>query len=75
MSVTWRSLSQTAHLPSNSRRSLRDPYAERHGVARTIAAVVVVLALAAVAWRFGWLDSLLPAGLQRGQPVVVVRPA
>jgi hypothetical protein len=34
-----------------------------------------VLALAAVAWRFGWLDSLLPAGLQRGQPVVVVRPA
>jgi len=69
------SLSQTAHLPSNSRRSLRDPYAERHGVARTIAAVVVVLALAAVAWRFGWLDSLLPAGLQRGQPVVVVRPA
>jgi hypothetical protein len=69
------SLSQTPHLPANSRRSLRDPYAEKHGVARTVAVVVVLLALAAVAWRFGWLDSLLPAGLQRGQPVVVVRPA
>jgi hypothetical protein len=69
------SLSQTPHLPANSRRSLRDPYAEKHGMARTVAVVVVLLALAAVAWRFGWLDSLLPAGLQRGQPVVVVRPA
>ncbi|HSU20738.1 MAG TPA: hypothetical protein VLK60_02500 [Variovorax sp.] len=69
------SLSQTPHLPPNSSRSLRDPYAERHGVARTVAVVVVLVALAAVAWRLGWLDTMLPAALQRGQPVVVVRPA
>ncbi|MES2533669.1 MAG: hypothetical protein V4636_21665 [Pseudomonadota bacterium] len=66
------SLSQTAHIPPQSRRMLNDPFAERHGTSRTLAVVVVVLALLALAWRMDWLDSRLPVSLRHSPPVAVV---
>lgn len=56
-----RSLSQTARVPLNARRSLVDPYADSHGL-RNALLVATVLALAILlAWRLHWLDGVLPA--------------
>lgn len=64
-----RSLSQTARVPLNARRSLVDPYADSHGL-RNALLVAIVLALAVLlAWRLHWLDGVLPADWR---PTVVV---
>lgn len=64
------SLSQTAHVPASARRLTRDPYAERSGWAGAAAAAVAVAAVAVLAWRMGWLDERLPAGLQQAPAAV-----
>ena len=64
------SLSQTARLPAHAHRALRDPFAETHGTATLIAALVFLAALAVLAWRMGWVDAHLPATLQRTPPTV-----
>lgn len=64
------SLSQTARLPAHAHRALRDPFAETHGTATLIAGLVFVAALAVLAWRMGWVDARLPAGMQRTPPAV-----
>ncbi len=57
-------LSQTARVPPGARRALApDPYRERHGAVGAAAAAVLVLALAALAWRMDWLDERLPVAL------------
>lgn len=66
------SLSQVARIPPNSRRMLNDPFAERHGTSRTLAASAVVLVLLVFAWRMDWLDSRLPVALRHAPPVAVV---
>ena len=68
------SLSQTAHIPANSRRLLNDPFAERNGKVGVVAGAVIVVALAVLSWRMNWLDGYLPLGLQR-TPAAVVAPA
>jgi hypothetical protein len=60
------SLSQTARLPGDARRQLRDPYAPRRGPVYAWTVVLVVLVLAFAAWRLGWLEALLPAAQGRG---------
>lgn len=69
------SLSQTARLPAHAHRALRDPFAETHGTALLIATLVVLAALAALAWRMGWIDARLPAALQRTPPAVTAPAA
>ncbi|MDP9899238.1 hypothetical protein [Variovorax ginsengisoli] len=69
------SLSQTAHIPPNSRRLLNDPFAERHGKAGVIAAAVLIVALAVLAWRMNWLDGYLPVRLQHTPSALVVPAA
>jgi hypothetical protein len=49
------SLSQTAHLPARSKRTIRDPYAEGNRTGFWLCALVLVLALAVLAWRMGWV--------------------
>ena len=51
------SLSQTAKLPSHSKRTIRDPYAESNGTAVWILALVAITSLAVLAWRMGWVGS------------------
>lgn len=66
------SLSQTARVPLNARRSLVDPYADSHGL-RNALLVAAVLALAALlAWRLHWFDDMLPANWR---PAVAVAGA
>ncbi|MGJ7581347.1 hypothetical protein ACSFA3_14275 [Variovorax sp. RHLX14] len=49
------SLSQTAQLPANSKRTVRDPYAESNGTAIWLLVLVSMAAFAVLAWRMGWL--------------------
>lgn len=51
------SLSRSAHLPAQARLSRKDPFAEKHTAAQLVAAGLVLLALAALAWRAGWLAA------------------
>ncbi|RZI96744.1 MAG: hypothetical protein EOP78_03475 [Variovorax sp.] len=69
------SLSQTARLPRHASRVLRDPYAERHGWSGAFAILVLVAAMAVLAWRMDWLDDQLPARLQHTPPAPTVQPA
>ena len=64
------SLSQTAHIPAQSRRLLNDPFAERHGISRTVALAAMVFALALLGWRMNWLDPHLPQALRHAPPAV-----
>ena len=63
------SLSQVAHVPATARRMTRDPFADRNGFAGAAAAVVLVAAVAVLAWRMDWLDPRLPAALQHAPEV------
>ncbi len=56
-----RLLSQTAHIPLNAKRTLRDPYADRNGARYTFSAAVAVLILVAAVWRLGLANAWLPA--------------
>lgn len=58
------SLSKTAQIPRHAMRVLRDPYAERGGVAGALAALALVAAVAVLAWRLDLLDGRLPPALQ-----------
>jgi multisubunit Na+/H+ antiporter MnhC subunit len=49
------SLSQTARLPAHAKRTIRDPYAENKSTALLLTALVIVAAVAVLAWRMGWL--------------------
>jgi len=62
------SLSEEAKLPPGASRK-PDPYAERHGTAWTVGAIVLVVALLGLGWRMGWLNGVLPEALQHGAAV------
>lgn len=53
------SLSQTATVPANAKRTLHDPYADNHTM-RWVWLVLVVVLLLALSWCLGWADSVLP---------------
>lgn len=59
------SLSQTAKVPAKAKRMLKDPYEEKHGK-RWLLAIVLLVILAALAWRLGWVNSLLPQEMHYG---------
>lgn len=66
------SLSQTAKVPLNAKRSLADPYADSHGLRNTLCVLALVAAAVLLAWRMHWLDSVLPAGWQRAPAATAV---
>lgn len=69
------SLSQAAKVPLSAKRITRDPFADKH-TARWVWAAVALLVLAAVAWRYGWLNSVLPQSWQYGAAeTAVAQPA
>ncbi|CAN5728815.1 hypothetical protein BH11PSE13_BH11PSE13_27100 [soil metagenome] len=57
-------LSQTAHVPPGTERVLQDPDRDRQPGVGAIALLVLVIALAVLAWRMNWLDARLPMALQ-----------
>ena len=64
-------LSQTAKVPASARFAVKDdPYADRH-TGRWLGAAGGVLVLAALVWRLGWADGVLPASLHYGAPAPV----
>ncbi|WP_295855581.1 hypothetical protein [uncultured Xylophilus sp.] len=67
------SLSKIAQVPPGATALARDPFAERKGPAWLLGLVVVVVLLAAGAWRMGWLDRALPEPLRRSVPAPVVQ--
>lgn len=66
------SLSQIAKVPSVGLHRLNDPYADKHGKAYGLGIAALVLVVVGVAWRFEWLNPLLPASLQRASAVPAV---
>lgn len=62
------SLSQTAKVPLNAKRTMHDPYAVNYAKRWLWALLIVVLGLA-LAWGAGWLDKMLPASMQRMEVV------
>ena len=54
-------LTQLAHLPAGSARSLHDPYAQQARVWPWLLAVVVAVGLAWCAYQFGWFAGWAPA--------------
>ncbi|GAA4325711.1 hypothetical protein GCM10023144_08330 [Pigmentiphaga soli] len=69
------SLSQTAHVPDNAKRSLNDPFAESHGKAYTLWTLAIIVVLAVLAWRAGLLDPVLPASMRTTPPAAPAAPA
>ena len=59
------SLSQTAKVPVSAKRLLQDPYAQDNS-GPWVWGVVALLVLAVVAWRLGWVNSVLPVHLHYG---------
>lgn len=68
------SLSQTAKMPASAKRTMQDPYAESHGL-RWLIIVLAVVVLGVLAWRQGWLNSMLPAEMQYGHVAAEAAPA
>ena len=62
------SLSKTAFIPRCATRLLRDPYAERGGMAGAVAALALVAVVAVLAWQSNLLDRRLPPSLQHTSP-------
>ncbi|WP_120971276.1 hypothetical protein [Comamonas sp. lk] len=54
-----RSLSQTAKVPGNAKRSYADPYADTHGLRNALCVLGLVVIAALLAWRMHWLDGML----------------
>jgi hypothetical protein len=67
------SLSQTAKVPVSAQRMLNDPFADDHSK-RWIWGVLAAVVVAAVAWRWGWVDAVLPQAVQYGQVAQAVAP-
>lgn len=67
-----KSLSQTAKVPLNAKRSLVDPYADSHGLRNTLCVLALVAVAVLLAWRMHWLDSVLPASWQRAPAATAV---
>lgn len=63
------SLSKTAHIPRQSMRVMRDPYAQRNGFTGALAAIALVAVVAVLAWQLDLLDPRLPAALQHSPSV------
>ena len=59
-----RSLSQTAKVPSNAKRSYADPYADKHGLRNTLCVLGLVVVAMLLAWRMHWVDAVLPVSWQ-----------
>ena len=69
------SLSQTARVPPNARRTLQDPFAESKAPAWwSAAALLVVLALAFAAWRWHWMDRWSAPARPATAPAVAAPP-
>ena len=74
------SLSQTAKVPLNAKRTLHDPYAANH-TKRWLWVLLLVVVVLGLVWGAGWLDKVLPASMQRMEVVttteveVVTEPA
>jgi ferric-dicitrate binding protein FerR (iron transport regulator) len=51
-------LTQLAHLPAGSARSLQDPYAQQRRLWPWVLALVIVAGVAGCAWYFGWIAGL-----------------
>lgn len=59
------SLSQTAKVPANAKHMLHDPFAASH-TARWVVGVLALVVLAALAWRWGWVNRVLPERMHYG---------
>lgn len=64
------SLSQTAKVPANAKHMLHDPFAASH-TARWVVGVLALVVLAALAWRWGWVNRVLPERMHYGYTVSV----
>lgn len=58
------SLSQTAKVPLNAKRTMHDPYAQKHSKRWWGVAALLLVLLMLMAWCGGWLDRMLPAPMQ-----------
>lgn len=71
-----RSLSQTAKVPVNARRTFKDPFAEsRAPLWWSVGAVVLLTVLAVTAWRLQWFDQWMAPAPDRAPPVAQRPPA
>ncbi|MBX9831850.1 MAG: hypothetical protein K2X78_02250, partial [Burkholderiaceae bacterium] len=70
------SLSQTAKVPANARRTLKDPFAESKAPMWWGMSTLVVLAVLAItAWRLQWLDRWITRTPPAAAPVATTAPA
>lgn len=70
------SLSQTAKVPANARRSLKDPFAESKApMWWSVSTLVVLVVLAITAWRLQWLDRWMAPTPPAAAPVATTAPA
>lgn len=75
------SLSQTAKVPRGALHRFNDPFAEKHGKAYGILALLVLLVVLGLAWRFDFLNPVLPDAFDHQSPpspvpaVVIPAPA
>lgn len=70
------SLSQTAKVPANARRTLKDPFAESRAPLWWSACTVLVLAVLAIAaWRLQWFDRWTATTPEVAPPAVQSPPA
>ncbi|AMM26859.1 hypothetical protein [Variovorax sp. PAMC 28711] len=67
-------LSQTARMPAGAERVGGNRYRDRHGKTCLGAVVVLVCALAVLAWRMDWLDGRLPPAWRHAPPASVASP-
>ena len=67
-----KSLSQVAKVPLMAKRMSKDPFEDANPL-RWVLVVLAVVLLAALAWRWGWVNSMLPADWHYGYvtPVAV----
>jgi hypothetical protein len=66
-------LSKMPVLPAGSELQLADPFAEKHGKRNFVIALLVVLGILLAAWRFGFLNPVLPPRLQTHAPKAVLK--
>ncbi|QHI96620.1 hypothetical protein GT347_00565 [Xylophilus rhododendri] len=62
------SLSQTAHIPAGSKRSLQDAYREKRGAGTWLLIGLVTIGVLALVWRSGLVDPYLTPALRHANP-------